>query len=285
MKKVLVLGATGMAGHTISLYLMSQGHDVIGFARQSCSMFDCIEGDALQINDVNDAILKNRFDIVVNAIGVLNRNADSKPDEAIFLNAFLPHHLARITEKSDTRVFHMSTDCVFAGNTGPYTEKSIPDGKTLYDKTKALGELVDQKNLTLRNSIVGPDLKPEGIGLLNWFMQQTGVVKGFRKAIWTGVTTLELAKAITHMIEENVSGLVNMVPDESISKLDLLSLFNTYLACGSKCIEPTDEVVVDKTLIRKNFESTFRPKGYKEQILDLAEWMQRHKGLYPHYGM
>ena len=105
----------------------------------------------------------------------------------------------------------MSTDCVFSGKRGQYTEEDERDGKTFYDRSKALGEIEDGKNLTLRQSIVGPDIKVNGIGLLNWFMQQNGEVNGFTKAMWTGQTTLQLAMTMEVAAKEKAHGLYNSV--------------------------------------------------------------------------
>lgn len=280
--RFLVLGAAGMAGHLISLYLRERGHDVTGFARHDLPFLEFqVRGDVTDIRNLQ-LIVRDRYDVVVNCVGVLNKAAETNPDAA-WLNGELPHVLAEITKDIPTRVFHMSTDCVFAGNTGPYTEESIPDGQSAYDRTKAAGELNDGKNLTFRNSIVGPDMNPGGTGLLNWFMNQPGPVKGFTGAIWTGLTTLELAKAMEHEAMEDVAGLVNMVPEVSISKFDLLRLFNRELRGGSVEIEPDADLQLDKTLVRTNFGPTYVPKPYPDQVREMADWVRVHGDLYPHY--
>ena len=275
-----------MAGHTISLYLKERGHRVVGFSRRGVPFLDDqVVGDARDEALLAETLSRGEFDVAVNCVGVLNQYAERDPEGAAYLNGGLPHVLARICEGTPTRVFHMSTDCVFAGNTGPYTEDSAPDGESVYDRTKAAGELRDRKNLTFRNSIVGPDTDPDGIGLLNWFMRQAGPVKGYTGAIWTGLTTLELAKAMECAAREDVSGLVSMVPPGSISKFDLLRLFNDALRGGSVEIVPDDDVCLDKTLVRTNFDSAFRPKGYPEQVSEMASWVRGHRDLYPHYEL
>lgn len=284
--RFLVLGASGMAGHTISIYLKERGHRVVGLSRRGVSFLDeQVVGDVRDGALVAEILSEGEFDIAVNCVGVLNQYAERDPRGAAYLNGEFPHVLARLTDAMPTRVFHMSTDCVFAGNTGPYTESSVSDGLTVYDRTKAMGELNDSKNLTFRNSIVGPDTDPAGIGLLNWFMAQEGSVKGYQNAIWTGLTTLELAKAMECAASEGVSGLVNMVPQGSISKLELLRLFNERLRGGFVEIVPDREFKLDKTLVRTNFESVFRPKGYSEQVADMAVWIHKHRDLYPHYAL
>lgn len=284
--RFLVLGCSGMAGHTISIYLRERGHRVAGLSRRGVPFLgEQVVGDVRDEALLAETLSEGDFDVVVNCVGVLNQYAERDPEGAAYLNGELPHVLTRLTEGSRTRVFHMSTDCVFAGNTGPYAEDSVPDGETVYDRTKAAGELRDEKNLTFRCSIVGPDTDPDGIGLLNWFMAQEGPVRGYENAIWTGLTTLELAKAMERAAGERVSGLVNMVPPESISKCDLLRLFNESLRGGSVEIVPDGSVRLDKTLVRTNFDSTFRPKGYAEQVAEMAAWIRAHRELYPHYEL
>lgn len=282
--RFLVLGCSGMAGHTISIYLKERGHHVVGFSRRSVPFLEeQVMGDARDESLLAGVISEGEFDIVVNCIGVLNDFAERDPERAAYLNGELPHTLACLTEGTSTRVFHMSTDCVFAGNTGPYTEDSVPDGETVYDRTKAAGELRDGRNLTLRCSIVGPDIDPAGIGLFNWFMVQESPIKGYTGAIWTGLTTLELAKAMECAALEGVHGLVNMVPPESISKYDLLGLLNRELRGSRVEIVPEGSIRLDKTLVRTNFDCSFCPKSYAEQVSEMAGWVRAHADLYPHY--
>lgn len=185
-----------MAGHVISLYLKEQGHNVTGFAREKSRFVNTIVGDASDFDLLRTIIYTGAYDSVINCVGLLNQFAEKDHAGAVLLNGYLPHYLAKITEKTDTQIIHMSTDCVFSGKTGGYTETSIPDGTLFYDRSKAMGELEDEKNVTFRNSIVGPDIKQDGIGLLNWFMKQNGSVEGFTGAVWTGQTTLQLAKTM-----------------------------------------------------------------------------------------
>lgn len=285
MNKFLVLGASGMAGHVVSIYLSEQGNDVVGLSRTPVDFVKNVNGDVYDDDFLKEIIYSGDFDIVVNAIGILNKDADNHKDRAVYLNGYLPHRLAALTENMNTRVFHMSTDCVFAGNTGTYTEGSLPDGRTFYDRSKAMGELQDSKNLTLRNSLVGPDINPKGIGLFNWFMKQEDSVSGFTRAMWTGMTTLELAKAMEVAVQDGSTGLVNMVPEGNISKYELLCLFNENFRYNSIEIRPSKEFILDKTLVRENFTSAFRPKPYRQQVAEMADWMRSHKNLYPHYGL
>lgn len=286
--RFLVFGSTGMAGHVVSLYLAEQGHEVHGTARRDAQFLldrgvRVISLDATNPDAVYRILAQGDYDVAINCVGLLNKACDDRPDLAVYLNSCFPHLLEVATRGTRTRIFHLSTDCVFAGNTGPYSEDSIPDGMTFYDKTKALGEIRNEKDLTLRQSIVGPDVDPEGIGLLNWFMKQEGEVRGFTGAIWTGLTTLELAKAIERCAESSSVGLVNMVPSACISKYNLLGLFNRELRAKPLEIVPDDALKLDKTLLRGNSVCSFIPNDYAGQIADLANWMHSHEELYPHY--
>lgn len=282
--RILVLGCNGMAGHTIALYLKEQGHEVTGFARKESSLVDTVVGDAKNTAFIQQTIESGRFDSVINAIGVLNKFAEENHENAVFLNTYLPQFLAKITEGTDTQIIHMSTDCVFSGSKGGYTEQDMPDGTLFYDRSKALGELNDGKNVTLRNSIIGPDMNAAGIGLINWFLQQHDKVKGYKNAIWTGQTTLQLAKTMENAAIQKVHGLYNMVPENSISKYDLLLLFNKYLRRDPVEVIPEENFRIDKSLVRTNYERfSYKIPDYEQQIEELGEWMRQHKELYPHY--
>ncbi|MGO4972117.1 SDR family oxidoreductase [[Clostridium] aminophilum] len=283
--KVLVLGCNGMAGHLISLYLKEQGHDVLGLARTKSKLVDSVAGDAMDAAFIKDLVGINKFDSVINCIGLLNQFAENNKAGAAYLNGYFPHYLAQLTEGTNTQVIHMSTDCVFSGKRGQYTEDDLRDGETFYDRSKALGELEDDKNLTLRQSIVGPDIKASGIGLLNWFMQQKDSVNGFTGAIWTGQTTLQLAKTMEAAMKERAHGLYNTVPESWISKCDLLKLFNKYMRNNEIEVIPVDKMATDKSLKRTRWEFDYKVPNYEQMVSELAEWMKEHRELYPHYGV
>lgn len=274
-----------MAGHMISLYLKEQGHDVLGFAHSKSSLVNSVEGDAMDAAFMKELIGVNKFDTVINCIGLLNQLCEEHKANAVYLNSFFPHQLAKLTVGTNTQVIHMSTDCVFSGKRGNYTENDFRDGTTYYDRTKALGELENDRNITLRNSIVGPDINRNGIGLLNWFMQQHGEVAGYTGAMWTGQTTLQLAKTMEVAAKERAHGLYNTVPDTSISKCDLLRLFNKYIRKEKVKIVPVNKMAVDKSLKRTRWDFSYKIPDYEQMVAELADWMKTHKELYPHYDL
>jgi dTDP-4-dehydrorhamnose reductase len=284
--KILVLGCNGMAGHLISLYFKEQGNEVVGFARQQSTLLDnTIVGDASDLPLIRKTVSEGSYDAVINCIGLLNQFAEQNKAMAVLLNGYLPHYLAEITAGTKTRVVHMSTDCVFAGNDGPYYEDTLPNGATFYDRSKAMGEINNDKDITLRNSIIGPDIKASGIGLFNWFMKQEGEVGGYTGAIWTGVTTYTLAKAMEAALKQNLTGLYNLVNNESINKYDLLGLFNKYFRNNEIQITPNDKLQLDKTLIHKRNDFAFIVPSYEQQIKEMREWVDAHRALYPHYNV
>ena len=284
--KILVLGCNGMAGHLISIYFKEKGHEVVGFARQQSQLLDStIIGDASDMTLIKQVIEEGNYDAVINCIGLLNQFAENNKAMAVLLNGYLPHYLVELTKDTKTRIIHMSTDCVFAGNDGPYFEDTLPNGASFYDRSKAMGEFNNDKDLTFRNSIIGPDIKASGIGLFNWFMKQEGPIGGFTGAIWTGVTTYTLAQAMEAALNENLTGLYNLVNNTSINKFDLCSLFNKYFRAGEVEINPNDKLQLDKTLKCTRTDFSFRVPSYEQQIKDMREWVDAHKNLYPHYSV
>jgi dTDP-4-dehydrorhamnose reductase len=281
--RFLVLGATGMAGHVIAIYLKEQGHEVEALTRRPFPYCDSIIADVTDLPVVTGVIQNGSYDAVINCVGILNQFAEDNKHQAVFLNSYLPHYLSHITKETETKIFHMSTDCVFSGKSGNYNENSLRDGDTFYDRSKALGELENDKDLTFRNSIIGPDINKDGIGLFNWFMKQDGEINGFTKAIWTGVTTITLAKAMEKATDENLTGLYNLVNNQTISKFDLLNLFNKHLKDNSINILPSESVVVDKSLVNNRKDFSFKVPSYEQMIVEMKEWILDHKEMYTHY--
>ncbi|WP_373472201.1 SDR family oxidoreductase [Carnobacterium alterfunditum] len=281
--KVLVLGGTGMAGHTISMYFKEAGHDVTAFSRHKINYCKNINGNITDFEKLKNVLIAGQYDAVINAIGILNQDAEENKSTAVLLNSYLPHFLSDTTKDIKTRIIHMSTDCVFSGETGGYSESTFKDGKTFYDRSKALGELENDKDLTFRNSIIGPDMNENGIGLFNWFMRQEGQINGFTKAIWTGVTTLTLAKAMEQALKENLTGVYNLVNNQTISKYNLITLFNKYMKNDELEILPSENLSLDKSLINNRIDFNFQVPDYETMVFEMKQWMYTHKEFYPHY--
>lgn len=281
--KVLILGASGMAGHTITLYFKERGHEVVGFSLTPLEYCDTIVGDVRDFSFVKNIIIKGEYDAIINAIGILNESAESNKALAVLLNSYLPHFLTETTKNMKTKILQMSTDCVFSGKSGSYSENSFRDGESFYDRSKALGEIENSKDITFRNSIIGPDMNENGIGLFNWFMKQKGKIKGYSKVYWTGVTTLTLAKAMEKAIEEDLVGIYNLVNNEKICKFDMLTLFNKYIKHDELDITPYEGIVSNKSLVNNRTDFSFIVPSYDNMISDMAYWILAHKEFYPHY--
>jgi dTDP-4-dehydrorhamnose reductase len=283
-KKIIVLGANGMAGHIICKGLQEvEKIDVISVARNASII------SPTKILDVTDFVkLKNLIeselpDIIINCIGILNETAENNPEQAILINSYLPHFLESLTKESSTKVIHISTDCVFSGKEGNYIESSFKNGVGFYSQSKSLGELNNSKDLTFRTSIIGPELNKDGIGLFNWFVNQKNEINGYKEAYWTGVTTLELLNAIKHAIDEDLTGLYHLVFEQKISKFELLNIINKEFSLGLKLI-PNDKYSVDKSLINKRRDFRFKVKSYEMMIKEMHSWILINKDLYPHYS-
>lgn len=283
--KVLVLGAAGMAGHTICLHFLEAGHDIVALARRKIGFAPSIIADASDFSSLKNIVIEGNYNAVINCIGLLNQDAEDQKAAAVAMNSYLPHFLSELTSDLSTRIIHMSTDCVFSGNSGGYSEESFCDGHTFYDRSKALGELSNNKDLTIRTSIIGPDINENGIGLFNWFMKQNQPIEGYERAIWTGVTTLTLAKAMERALTINLSGLYHLVNNEKINKFELLKLFNEVFKGNQLKITASRRIEVDKSLIDTRKDFAFEVPSYKRMIIEMYDWVLGHAAIYPHYDL
>jgi dTDP-4-dehydrorhamnose reductase len=272
-----------MAGHTIALYFMEAGHDVTAYSRRRFEFCNSLVGDITDFCLLESVVRDGRFDAVINAVGMLNSAAELDKAKTVLVNSYLPHHLSQLTSTFDTKLIHMSTDCVFSGQRGGYLESSLRDGMSFYDRSKALGELDNRKDLTFRNSIIGPDMSAHGIGLFNWFMQQRVQVRGFARAMWTGVTTLTLAKAMEQAIREEITGVYHLVNNVPISKFELISLFNKYFRNNEIVICRSDTPAVDKSLINTRNDFSFTVPDYEVMVAEMKQWIVNRRSIYPHY--
>ena len=286
MKKVLVLGCKGMAGHVITTYLESLGtYDVWGLARGIDSGQKLINLDVSNTKELESILDDGSFDVVINCIGLLNKTAEDNPELAVWFNSYFPQLLASLGKKYHFKLIHISTDCVFSGKEGPYKEDSFKNGIGFYAQSKALGEVVNSKDLTFRTSIIGPELKPDGIGLFNWFMNQAGVISGFTEVFWTGVTTIELAKAINEAIIEELTGLYQLSNNTKICKYDLVRDFNRVFKRNEVKITPNSDYKIDKSLINSRKDFNYNVPIYSTLIEEMKEWMLSYGKFYGHYNL
>ena len=281
-RQVLVLGSSGMAGHVVSKYLEERGREVTKVAGSYKSDPDTEVVDVTDRAHLDQILRSQPYAAVVNCIGSLVKASERQHARATYLNSYLPHYLEQAFCDSDTKVLHLSTDCVFAGTNAPYVESDFRDGPAFYDRSKALGEIENGKDITLRMSLIGPEMRESGTGLMHWFLGQSGEVRGFTGAIWNGITTLELAKAIDQLIDSELSGIYHLVPDHSISKFALLGVIKDVFEREDILLMPDGSVSLDKTLVdtRKEVPFSVAPRGYRGMIEDVRAWTGGHSRLY-----
>lgn len=282
MKKVIILGSAGMAGHIMTGYLQTTGdYQVFGVAREDGRHVDK-KLDVLDFSGLQAYLRVIKPDLVINCIGVLVSKSADDMCTAIQINSYLPHFLARLGKQLDFKLVHISTDCVFSGKDGQYREDSFRDGNDNYARTKALGEVNNDHDLTIRTSIIGPELKHNGTGLLDWFFKQQGEIKGYSRAYWSGVTTLELAKVTHEMIKQGITGLYQLCPSEKISKYELLKLI-AKVWDRDISILPYEGYAVDKSLVSTRTDFNYPKPEYEAMLVEAREWMDAHADYYPHY--
>ena len=282
MKKILIIGSAGMAGHTIYEYLYRTNKYDLYDTRQEWNGND----KTYSINvRTSPELLQYRIeeikpDIIINCVGILVKESEEHPTRAIWLNSYFPHWLEKITEDTSAKIIHLSTDCVFSGKRGMYKDSDVPDGVGFYSKSKQLGEVVNKKDLTIRMSIIGDELKKNGSGLFSWFLRQEGRVNGYANVYWNGLTTLELAKAIDKLIDSDITGLYQLAPTYQISKCDLLLLLRRiWKAEKITSIYPDFSVTQDKTLVNSDrpIPNYKMPFSYSQMLQEYKDWIYANR--------
>jgi len=283
-KRVLVLGATGMLGNTVlRLIAQSTEYQVFGSVRSSAARRllpsdlhpSLIVGvDVENIDSLTRLFAVVHPDVVINCVGLVKQLAEADdPLAAIPINALLPHRLARLCEVAGARLVHISTDCVFSGTKGMYTEADDSDAKDLYGRSKYLGEVDYPHAITLRTSIIGYELD-SARSLIGWLLSQEGSVKGYKHAIFSGLPTVELARVIRdHVIPRpELHGVYN-VSAEPINKFELLTLVAQIFG-KTIDIVADEQLVVDRSLDSTRFRRAtgFKPKPWQELIWSLRDF-------------
>lgn len=284
--KVLVLGGDGMLGHEVFLHLRAEDEVRVTLrqpfaAYASQGLFDA--GNAFGGVDVRTpgaverVLAEFRPQAVVNAVGIVKQRPEA--DQAITsieVNSLLPHRLALACRSLGARVIHLSTDCVFTGERGNYSETDKPDATDIYGRSKLLGELAGEGSLTLRTSMIGLGLYRK-TSLVDWFLAQEGRVHGYRHAIFSGLTTRELARLIGRLAREHpqASGLYH-VSAAPISKLELLTKLRQRLKLNVEIV-PAEEPRIDRSLDSTRFRRVFgyQPPSWDQMLDELAQDIHR----------
>lgn len=283
-KKVLILGSTGLIGHQVFNYLnKTNRYELYNISYRTKLNDQTIICDARSNDKFLGTIKSISPDVIINCIGILIKGANLDPGNAIYLNAYLPHMLVKLSDEINSKLIHISTDCVFSGDkTKPYQELDFKDGKDTYAKTKGLGEIVNQRHLTLRTSVIGPELKSNGEELFHWFMSQKGEVDGYTKAFWSGVTTIVLAKAVEWAIDEDVRGLYHITNNKSIDKYSLLHLIRDSIG-KDILINPVVGKESYKNFVDTRQELSFEIPDYREMVIEMIELIRINRHLYEQY--
>lgn len=271
--KLLILGGNGMAGHMLVNYFQRQGQHSVFYTTRDDKDPSGLILDVMDMHKVELVIEAVHPEVIINAVGVLNHHAEQHIIQAYHINGLLPHRLQAAADQISARLIHISTDCVFLGTRGQYAEEECPDGVTAYAVTKALGEVRKQGHLTIRTSIIGPEIRSHGLGLMNWFMKQHGEVFGYKSVLWNGITTLELAKAIDHFLDTDISGIVHLAHNIPISKYNLLLLMKEIWGISDIHVIPEDTFEQDRTLKTTRCDMTYSIPSYRFMLEELAVWM------------
>jgi dTDP-4-dehydrorhamnose reductase len=288
MSKLLILGAGGMLGHKLCQYMPTKGHEVVGALRKDpenlrrfpevfskCRLVGGV--DALNDESLTHIVTDVKPNFVINCVGIVKQLPEA--DNAylsVAINSYLPHRLARLCETHGARLVHISTDCVFDGARGDYSETDFSDARDLYGKSKFLGETTpaEASAVTLRTSFIGRELHRPTHGLVEWFLAQGNKkVKGFARAIYTGFTSLELAKVIVRVVEmkQPLRG-VYQAASAPINKFDLLQLLREVYEVKIE-IARTEEFQCNRSMRGNLFcEATgYAPPSWKQMVQEMRD--------------
>lgn len=280
--RILVLGASGMLGNAVMGVFLKGGQQVWGTIRRgSAGRFpEAVRDWIVPGVDIEnqDTLLKVvgdlRPDVVINCVGLIKQLAEADDPLAVLpINAILPHRLARLCAAAGARLIHVSTDCVFDGAAGGYRETDAPTAKDLYGRSKLLGEVDYPNAITLRTSIIGRELGSAN-GLLDWFLAQDHGIRGFRRAIFSGLTTVELALVMRDLVvpAPNLRGIYHVSVDP-ISKFDLLVLAAEVFGRDIR-IDPDESIVIDRSLNSDRFRAAtgYRPPAWRDLLVQLRDF-------------
>lgn len=276
-KKILILGANGMLGGSLHRYFSNTENSVVGTVRSKAALEQLADigfDNIISGIDVKDyAILESTIfeikpDYVFNCIGLIKQLSQSElPVPAIEINSLLPHKIAEICTKNDSRLIHFSTDCVFSGRMGSYIESSVPDATDIYGRSKLLGEVSYDKHLTLRTSIIGHELN-SNISLVDWFLSQNDSVKGFSNAIFSGLPTCYIAEFLEKYVicNPDLAGMYHLSA-EPIDKYNLLLLIKDKYKIELEVIDYPD-FVIDRSLNSDSLRDllNFQPPAWPDLI-------------------
>ena len=282
-RRVLILGGSGMLGHKLWQDFSQRFETYVTFrenftAYSEYGIFEVSQSRCLvsvdDIRSVEEVIEELRPDVVINCIGIVKQSDEVRdPIASIKVNSLFPHQVARICRETQSYLIHISTDCVFSGRKGNYAETDLADADDLYGRTKRLGEVVSEGCMTIRTSIIGRELQ-RSYGLIEWFLSQRGKsVDGWKRAVFSGLTTIEIARCIARIIQDRreLEGVWHVASDP-ISKFDLLSLVKAVYDFDVE-IKPDGKKVIDRSLNSDRFQKAtgYRPPSWQAMIEEMVQ--------------
>lgn len=280
--KILILGGDGMLGHMAVKYFKREGYDVISTTRGVLGLGKTYLD--LSSQDFNLRLLIDHSlpfgwmpDYIINCIGIIKPYSEKNMEETIYVNSMFPHILARQGEELGIKIIHITTDCVYSGLSGGYTESSKFDPLDVYGKSKSLGE---PKNcFVLRTSIIGPEIKGK-LSLLEWFFQQGGgEISGFSNHFWNGLTTLECSKIIHQIIKKDIFEYgTKHIFSTTVSKYDMVTSFKEIYNIDVKINKADAKEFCDRTLSTNNFDffNKLEISDFKTMILEMREFYEKN---------
>jgi len=284
--RILIIGGDGMLGHQL-LMSLSGRHEVKVTLRQDKAAYTKYQLfnsensfyaiDIRRIQDLLPVLAEFKPEAVINAVGIVKQRKDAKEIiPSLEVNALFPHQLSLMCQAINARLIHISTDCIFDGKKGKYTQNDPSDAEDIYGKTKYLGEVNAPNAITLRTSIIGLELSRK-TSLIEWFLAQTGSIKGFKKAIYTGITTLEMSRVIELLLLKFplLSGVFHL-SSEPINKYDLLQILAQQLKLKIT-INSDEEFTCDRSLLSNEFReaTSYVPPSWLDMLTELSSQIQQ----------
>lgn len=280
--KILILGGDGMLGHMAVKYFKNQKYDVISTTRGVVDTGRVV----LNISNHNFDLktwMSNSLpfgwtpDYIINCIGIIKPYSERNMEETVYVNAMFPHTLAKQSKELGIKVIHITTDCVYSGSTGRYSEADSFDPLDVYGKSKSLGE---PKNcFVLRTSIIGPEIKGK-LSLLEWFFQQDNKeINGFSNHFWNGLTTLECSKVIDQIIKNNLyEEETKHVFSSTVSKFEMVEIFKEVYGTNVNINKTEAKVFCDRTLstINNEFFKQLKIKSFKDMIVEMKDFYEKN---------
>ncbi|MCL1630570.1 sugar nucleotide-binding protein [Sporolactobacillus sp. CPB3-1] len=274
--KLLIFGGEGMAGHVIVSYFQELSNVSLYYTTRTIDDRHSIYfhlPDSVKAEEIIEMI---RPDIVINCIEIAGEEAEKNPLLALQINSLFPYQLAKLTERQGGRLIHLSTDCVFSGARGVYSETDDPDSHSVYATSKHLGEVTRGPHLTIRASVIGPELRAGSARLFSRFMECTDEISGAEYCMWNGVTTLELAKAIKAFIDNKVTGLYHLSSPHQISEKNLLELMQRVFLKNEITIIPEFEKHFERFIKNSRTDADYQAHPYDLMLMELKQWMNVH---------